>query len=179
MSNPRPITPDRDPRLHPNARPERSLAEDLAGIVDEARQMVTDFGMRPYRVFSVVVRWSGGARHRGTPEVVSTEEFLPTPSIDGRLSRELREAGAVERGVVRLTGLSSRYTEDDIDRLCRRIGRDGDEHYIEVVMDERDGVSERRRYVVSAVPFRRPESFDWEAQLTRQDEGRTRQGTPR
>lgn len=183
MSNPRPVTPNTDQRLHGNARPERSLVEELGAIVDEARQMKTDFGLRPYEVWSVVVRWSGGERHRGEPTVRWEQQLLPTPLVEGfaRLGRELREGGAVERGTVRMVEVSPRYTEDDIDLLFpRRSLGSSEEHFIEVRVDGRDGAQvKRRRFVVSAVPERRPDRFDWEVQLTKQDEDRTRRGAPR
>jgi len=182
VSNPRPITPNTDPRMHGNPAPERSLVEDMGSIVDDARQMVTDLGLRPYQVWSVVVRWSGGERGRGTPSVRSQLQFLPTPKVEGigRVSKDLREGGSVVRGTVRMTEVSPRYTEDDIELLCPRASLGiGEEHFIEVRHDERDGKTERRRYVVSALPERRPGRFDWEVQLTKQDEDRTRRGVPR
>jgi len=182
MSNPRPITPNTDLRLHPNARPERSLVEELGGIVDEARQMLTDFGLRPYEVWSVVVSWSGGDVHRGSASVRWERQLLPTPKVEGiaRVAKEMREAGTVARGTVRLTGISPRYTGDEVEQLFPRALRGGEEHFIEVRMDARDGQSvERARYVVSALPERRAERFDWEVQLTKQDEDRTRRGAPR
>lgn len=181
-TNPRPVTPNTDHRLHSNVDPSRSLVEELGGIVDEARQMVTDLGLRPYQVWSVVVRWSGGERHRGTASVRSELQFLPTPNVDGvaRVSKDLREGGSVVRGTVRMTELSPRYTEDDIELLFPRSTlAQGEEHFIEVRHDARDGRTERRRYVVSALPERRPGRFDWEVQLTKQDEDRTRRGAPR
>lgn len=182
MSNPRPVTPNTDPRMHALAVPERSLVEEMGSVVDEARQLVTDLGLRPYQVWSVVVRWSGGERHRGTPTVRSEMQFLPTPLVESqsRVSKELREAGSVLRGNVRMVEVSPRYTEDDIDLLFPRATLGiGEEHFIEVRMDARDGQSERRRYVVSSLPERRPGRFDWEVGLTKQDEDRTRRGAPR
>lgn len=36
----------------------RTCADDLIECVDSARQLLTDFGLRPYRVFLVWVRWT-------------------------------------------------------------------------------------------------------------------------
>lgn len=174
--------PSYDPRLHENLSPHASLAESMSSIVDEARQLVTDLGLRPYRVFSVTVRWSGGERHRGQPRVVFQQELLPTPKVEnfGNMKEQLREAGAVERGDVRLSQISGRYTEEEITSLFPYRATDADESFIEIAMDSRDGEEPvRRRFIVSSVPVRRPDRFDWEVTLTRQDGDRTRRGAVR
>ena len=177
-SNPRPIVPALNLRVPAN--PGCSLVEDFAGLADDMRQMAADFGLRPYLVYSVVVRWSGGERHRGTPSVVWEAAFLPVPKVEGtdQIAHELRAGGDVKRGTLRLTGLSARYTQDDIEHLfCRRLRTD-EEHYIEVRVDGRDGTQVvRSRYVISAEPERGV--LGWSVRLTKHDEDRTRSGRPR
>lgn len=178
--NPRP-PPDRpgnDRGLHLLARPECSLAEDMAEVVDDLRQMLVDEGLRPYEVRSVVVRWSGGERHRGTPSVVFERPFLPIPRVHGisGVARDLRPGGTVKRGTVTLTGISPRYTLEDILELIPRDLQRGEEHFIEISLDKREGNPARLRYVVSGTPERRP--LDWTVKLTKQDENRDRSGRP-
>lgn len=150
----------------------------MGPLVDELRQLNTDFGLRPYRVFSVVVAWDGGAVGRGTPRVVSELEFLPTPLVNLKpLRKEMRAAGKIEQGSAFLSELSPRYTEDDIDLLFRR-GRlePGQEAYVEVREDARDGSTKRRRFQVRGVPFREAESFQWVVTLTSEQQDRERNG---
>lgn len=178
--NPRTDQPNDDPRLHPNAAPARSLVEQLGSVADDLRQLNTDFGLRPYRMFSVLYRWTGGEIGRGEPEVASTEEFLPTPNVVmGGVRKEPREGGTVERGDVRVTQLSPRYTEDQIRTLfhCRPLAV-GFEGFLEIAVDERDGSTPRRRYVVVGVPSRDAGAFQWTASLVRQDAARLRDGEP-
>lgn len=181
MSNPRAETPNTDPALGRNPAPDLSLTESLGEVADSIRQLYTDFGLRPYEIFSVVVRWSGGERHRGTAAVVSETPLLPTPKIENieQLDEELRSAGRVERGTVRLIEISPRYTMDDIRLLFPRALVAGEEHYIEARIDRRDGETERQRYVVSGAPERRADQFDWTVRLIKQDENRFRDGRPR
>lgn len=176
MTNPRPTTPNNDAQR--NAQPAQSLVERLGTVADNLRQLYTDFGLRPYEVFSVVVRWTGGSRHRGVAQVVSETPFLPTPKVEQVASVELaaRAGGVVQRGTVRLSELSPRYTEDDIRVLFPRELLAGEEHFIEMRVDARDGSTARKRYVVSGTPERRPGDFDWTVRLTKQDEDRTRTG---
>lgn len=179
--NPRATSPNTDRSLGPNQAPGCSLVEELGAEVDGIRQLYTDFGLRPYRVFSTVVGWTGGERHRGRAQVVSETEFLPTPlvrEIDTQ-NRDLRSGGHVERGTVRLEQISARYTEDEVYKLFGRSLGPGEECYIEVRHDRRDGSTERRRYIVSGIPERKADRFEWVVRLTKQDENRTRAGAPR
>ncbi len=179
MPNPRPITPDRDTDLHRNPRPSCSLVESFAGLVDDMRQMEVDLGLRYYEVFSVVVRWSGGERDRGTPTVISEKPFLPVPEVTGmgNVGRDLRSAGNVRRGEIWLRKLSPRYSEDDIVLLFPRELQSNEEHFIEVRGDARDGSTVRRRFHIAGEPERKP--FEWQVRLIKQDEDRTRGGQPR
>ena len=182
-SNPRPTPPNVDPGLGPNPQPERSLVEDMQPIVDDARQLNTDFGLRPYRVVSVVVRWTGGERGRGDPVVESEKEFLPTPKVkdySASLDGELKAAGITDRGTIRLSEISARYTEDDLDALfhLQPLPKDR-EGFVEVRHDRRDGETKRRRFVVEGVPFHDAENFQWVCRLLAQDPDRTRAGVPR
>lgn len=177
--NPRALKPNQDQRLHPNRAPERSLAEELQEVVDEARQLNTDFGIRPYQVFSIVARWSGGERGRGEPTVISEVEFLPTPKVKDydNLSSELLAGGRTERGTVRLSEISARYTEDDIMALfhVQPLPQE-DEGWIEIRHDQRDGETKRRRLVVKGIPFHEGSKFQWVCKLLSQDSDRTRAG---
>lgn len=178
--NPRPNPPNLDPRLGPNPAPERSLVESLGAVADDLRQLYTDVGLRPYRMFSIIYRWSGGEIGRGEPTVISQEEFLPTPNISLLGVRgSPREAGIVERGDVRVTQISPRYTEDQIRTLFHCLPLPlGCEGFVEITVDSRDGASPRRRFAVVGVPTREADRFHWVASLVRQDASRLRDGEP-
>lgn len=150
--------------------------EDLAGVADDLRQLYTDFGLRPYRVFSVVVAWSGGSIGRGNAAVVSEKEFLPTPLVDLRPVRTtMRTGGRVEDGDGYLKEVSPRYTEEDIQALFHQHPLPaGHEGFLEVRVDARDGTAvPRRRFVVQGAPYRRADAFDWAVRMSRQRADRT------
>ena len=179
-TNPRPIPPDRNTALHPNPQPQLSLVESMGPVADSMRQLLTDFGMRPYRVFSVVVNWSGGEEGRGVEQVIQETELLPTPLVDlSRLRAPMTQGGRAEQGYYVMEEVSSQFTEDDIRTLFHvqplpkgKIG------YIEVRMDRRDGEAKRRRFTVRGVPQRRADEFDWRVNLSSQDQARLRNGQP-
>ena len=181
--NPRPVKPGTDPALQgvDCGRP-GGLVESLGGTADSMRQLLTDAGLRPYRVFSVVVRWSGGAPGRGDVQVVSEQELLPRPLVVdmGGVRGASTAAGKEERGGVMLRQVSPRYTEDDLRALFHQQPLpQGHEGFLEVRMDGRDGVAERRRFVVRDVPHRDAGKFEWRVKLAKQSADRTRAGALR
>lgn len=174
-ANPRVTTPNTDPRLGPNPNPARSTVEQLNQTVDELRQLYTDIGARPYRVFSIVYQWTGGATGKGEPEVLSQLEFLPTPMVTINTRNEAKAGGIMTEGSARLTEVSARYSEADIKALFPLELAPGQQSFIEVRLDARDG--ERpylRRFTVVDSPELRPLSFDWRIRLQSQDSERDR-----
>lgn len=166
-----------------------SLVESLGSTVDSIRQIATDLGVRPYRVFSIVCSWSGGEIGRGQASVIHETEFLPTPKLveTSGVRGTPRSGGIAERGDATLRELSPRYTEDQIRALCgtgAAIDAKGNplgkavEVWLEVRVDARDGNTQRRRFVVSGQPFRNVDDFEWRATLLRQDQDRSRAGLP-
>ncbi len=178
-----PKSPNADPGLHPNPAPDCSLAASMQSIVDDARQLNTDFGIRPYRVFSVVVRWSGGERGRGDASVESEIEFLPTPKLKDydSLAGDLRSGGEVERGQIKLTEISANYTEADLFTLFHvKPLTDDREGYVEIRHDGRQGAEpERRRFTLKGAPFHDATNFQWVCMLLAQDQARTKGGAVR
>jgi len=153
-----------------------NLVESLGAVADDIRQIAVELGLRPYQVHAVRLRWTGGQVGRGTSAVVFDEPLLPTPEVVnmGSVSRDSKNAGTVERGDVRLQGISPRYTEDQIVRYFSLDLRSDEEGFIEIHMDKRDGETERRRFVVARAPERRADKFDLSVVLRKQDKNRAR-----
>lgn len=113
-----------------------SLVDSLIETADEIRQLYTDVGLRPYRVFMVWVDWSadvdqdgminGEERYLenavegvGKARLIREVEILPTPLVEGLagLSGSVDAVGNTERGNVTVTQISMSYTEDQLQGL--------------------------------------------------------------
>lgn len=89
--------------------------ESLLPVIDGARQVATDLGARPYRVFRRVRTWSGSSVGDGVPADLDTE-LLPRPRVreqqglDGVWGQGVTAGGTVVRGRLRLDLISGSYT---------------------------------------------------------------------
>jgi len=162
---------------------ESSLAAELGAVVDDARALVAGLGLAPYRGWSVVLRWSGGAKGRGEATVVSRTEIVPSPVVDfGNLRRAPKDAGSPERGEARLRKISPRYTEAEVTKLFPRALGPGEEAFLEVVADGRfaDGDPQaRRRFVIAGAPYLDQMRFEWVVSIRAQDDRMAPNGNPR
>lgn len=164
--------------LRPNEVPERSYVECFGDVVDDIRQLATDFGARPYRVFLVTVEWDGEKPGRGKQKILSEEEFLPTPNVDlSAISYQVTAAGRTDQGVVRMYEVSPRYTEDDLHRMIGSELEDNQQTFIEVRLDNREGAEPiRHRLTFSGVPYYDATGAQWILTLKIQYENRTKAG---
>lgn len=106
MARIRALTPD---------QAKRTLANKLGGLTDRIRQLATNFGVRPYRVFLRWTVWDGTERGEGVEQDVLTVEILPTPKLVNldSLSFSFWHAGQIPVGSVRLEKISvASFTED-------------------------------------------------------------------
>lgn len=161
---------------------DRSLGDSLSKVVDDAQQLVADLGLRPYRVFSIIEQWSGGARGRGKVKIISELEFTPPPVLSLRsLRRDMKNAGIVERGELTLERLSPRYTEEQIRSFFPTDLDAGQYVYIEQRFDGRNGGEpQRRRFTISSVPYLEiPRRFQWSVRVRPQDDPRGANGLPK
>lgn len=161
---------------------DRSLGDELPELVDEAQQLVADLGLRPYRIFSVVEQWTGGARGRGDVQIIREQEFTPPPVLRRKgLRRDMKSAGVVERGLLTLTRISARYTEEEIRSFFPTDLERGQYAYIEQRFDGRNGGEpQRRRFTIASVPeLQIPGRFEWTVDVRPQDDPRDAAGRPR
>jgi hypothetical protein len=166
------------PLLETRPRTPLTLVEDLSEVIDDVRDILTDIGLRPARVFVLHYRWSGGERYRGAPELVETLELTPRPIVadENDLKADVDRRGAIALGLVHLREISPRYTETDLDILRRAIPAD-EEVLVEIVHDGRDGRNPQRRgYRPEGKPVRDAASYEWRLELRAIVDARTIDG---
>lgn len=156
------------------------LGGKLTNCVDKIRDLKTKLGARPYQVFLVFTRWSGGERGVGVEEVVKRDPILPTPNVApiDQLTTTLQSVGLDEVGEVRVTEISVAYTEEELRGLdCHGEGVPEDMNfYWEIVMPIPSGYNLYRRFSPRSPPTRDAVNFQWKIDLLRASEDRTRTG---
>lgn len=91
-----------------------TLRDDLEPIVDDARSIVDDFGLRPFVVTVRSITWSGGRPGSGT--ATNTDIVIdPAPKV-AEVPLRLRtvEGGRFEDGDRVVTKISRSYTESQL-----------------------------------------------------------------
>lgn len=167
----------------------QTLAQQLVPVVDEIRQLATDFGIRPYRVFLVHIAWTGPVRGAGDAVEISRREILPTPQVMdmSATTKELAAIGLTEVGGIRLAKVTASLTEDDLlgrtpDLLLpdgTRAQKQTIEFFYEVVQQRPAGLQSaaRRRYVPDSAADLKPALAGWTISLRKQDADRARDGS--
>lgn len=161
-----------------------SLVGELFGCVDAIRQIATDLGARPYRVFLVWTLWSGEERGEGVESIVREEEILPVPKVAelSGIQLQLLDIGLDEQGAVQISQISPRYTENQL------LGRKQDGSGVaknetfswEVRLDKGDmsDLKRRRRFMIKGVPSFKADSLMWSVNLIRAGSDREHDGRP-
>ena len=165
-----------------------SLMSRLVPQIDKIRQIATEIGLRPYRVFIVHILWTGDRIGEGQPQEISRREILPTPRIrDMSATTEvLSSFGRVEEGGIVVDRISAKFSEDDLmgktpdltDPALPRGGKHNCDFFWEV--QENRGVSPApvvRQYVPAAAPSLSRGGMSWRVPLSKRAVNRSRQQT--
>lgn len=92
-----------------------SLRSDLIPVIDDARAMVADLGLRLHVVKVVTRTWSGSEVGRGTPSDVELT-IDPAPKVRPPHPREVSAAqGRYENGDQLVQQISATYTRAELD----------------------------------------------------------------
>lgn len=164
-----------------------SLSRLLVGVADRLRDLATRFGQRPYNVWRVRTRFSGGARGFGEEAILGEpERILPTPLVLDLVSLKpiVSPVGVDEVGGCMLTEISGCYTEEQlrgIDNLDGTPIPADQGFYYDIEFLRADGIQgERRRFNVTSVPAYIADDFGWQLRLERARPDRVRaSGAPR
>lgn len=116
----------------PPGRPKRTLVARLGRVADRVRQVATNLGARPLRVFLVWTQAGGYERGEGEEEEIARAEILPTPVVSDLSALALSPfaAGKYPVGTVRVSEVSMhRFTRDVLTgrRVPRAVAEKGRE----------------------------------------------------
>lgn len=130
------------------------------GPVDDARQVITDLGLRPYRTFLVVEVYPGPRVRQGTRLARKWAEILPSPRVRAyRAPLSGANVGATLEGTVILDRISrSRFTREDLRGLTVTSAPLANEESIYYALVPR-GQREAQFYRATAEPLLR--AFGW------------------
>ncbi len=174
-------------------RARRTLLARLAGtperpgVIDKARQIATNLGARPYRVFLVWTRWTGERRGEGQEGELARFELLPTPKVEDMTSVAMNpySAGKIPVGAVRVSEVSAgRHSEDVLRGLVipplYEPRADEDDFFYEVMEDGRNTNApvERKRFRLMAGPHLSSCCTQYSFVLDRSAKDETRAGVP-
>lgn len=168
----------------PSANGLGSLVASLAPCVDQLRDLEVCLGARTRIVRMIWTSWSGGERGVGQ-EMVDREVVLtPLPTVKNveDLSVELQNIGSTEVGVVELTGISTRYSENFLTGKAQDgtpVPKDQNFYY-EIEDPDVSLFPVKRRFTMKGPPDRDDLDFMWKVKLVRTAQDRTPQaGVPR
>ena len=170
------------PRPLPAGTAAHTVLARIAPAIDQARQVATEIGARPYQVFLVWTTWGGKERGDGEQKEVARLQLLPNPKIETvEFQRNPYSAGVLPVGSVRVMGISATYSQPVLqgDRLPN--GQEFDKQnrkndfFYEVIQDDRSPSEnpERARMRLLSGPVLKASSVSWEMALERSSEDRT------
>jgi hypothetical protein len=148
----------------------------MGGVADRVRQIATNLGARPYRVFLVWTRATGEERGEGTDQEIARVEILPTPvseSLDA-ITRGPFAAGAYPVGSIRLREVSTSFDFGTLSGKLLPDGRRVDtipqpwDFYYELFEDGRhEATPEPMRFRLLSPPAMDAENVQWVMALER------------
>jgi hypothetical protein len=142
-----------------------NLVDDLVPTVDALRSELHDaFGVRQYRVYTVLRTWSSGITGDGVASDVETE-ITPKPLVEfypPGLTYEMDQCGITEAGRVKVREISLQYAEAE---LVGPTLVNGQEWFIKIA-DAQGQAIQDRYWVLSRVPAPdRIEDIGWVMEL--------------
>jgi len=156
-----------------------NLIANLSKVADNIRGVAGAVGLRPYTVSIIKVRWTGGRRGDGVPEVIDTLMLDPTPLVSSisDLDQRLESYGLATMGIVQVSEISLRYDEDVL------LGNDEDgtppaddvEVFYEIALrTSLQGDPVLRRFTPVSTPAYDPGNLQYSIRLTAARGGRDR-----
>ena len=160
-----------------------SLGQTLIPVIDGVRDLLPRFGLRPYVLRVVKLRWSGPRRGMGQPYVECANDILPTPKVTdlSGMTEIATPVGLDEVGTVMVTQISGRFT-DEFFRFASPDGKEpepNEEIFYEIEFPQVSGKpGDKRRFALRGAPMYYASKFYWQIRLERTRSDRAENGDP-
>lgn len=160
----------------------KTLGQRLIPVADRIRDLHTQFGLRPYKLRIVRVRWATGERGRGLPVVEKEIDILPTPLVQdmSTMMEIVQPVGLDEVGTIIVSEISGRFTDDDLrfaDSDGTPLGPDEEVFYEIEFPRTPDGLpGDKRRFFMRSAPMYFAARFQWQLRLEKTHPDRLRNG---
>lgn len=113
-----------------------TVRSDLIPVVDAARQVVADMGLRVRSVVVVNVAGISGTGMDATESLGTPTTITPTPRVRGTADRRAYQPGIYEEGDLIVDKISASYTESQLlPTASSRWLINGSDHYAVVGME--------------------------------------------
>lgn len=159
----------------------KTLAQRFIPLADDLRNLLTKFGLRPYKVRILRIRWANGLRGTGAAVVDDALDILPTPLVQdlSTMTAIVQPVGLDEIGTIIVSEISGRFTDEQLrflDRDGRQPGPD-EEVFWEIEFPRLDGrPSDKRRFMLRSAPMYFSGRLQWQVRLERAHHDRARNG---
>jgi hypothetical protein len=159
----------------------KTLAFKFIPLADRLRDLNTRFGLRPYVVSIIHTKWAGGRRGQGVEEVSSVLLIEPTPKVASMtsLAEIVHPIGLDEVGGISVSEISGRYTEYQLRGFDSKGNPPGADETVFWEIEfpvPGDADSFRRRFTLSSVPMYQAGKLQWNVNLEKSHNDRTRSG---
>jgi hypothetical protein len=95
--------------------PEDLFTQEVAPVLDEARTIIAELGLRPHRVFLVIDKYEGPRHKQGDLVERELTELAPAPVVAPFSAAQVATSGgAVQMGDVALRQISRSYTSEQL-----------------------------------------------------------------
>jgi hypothetical protein len=96
-------------------QPDDLFTTEVAPVLDEARGIIEELGLRPYRVFLVIDRYTGPERKQGALEERKLTEIKPAPVVRFASTAKIAMSGGLlQEGSATLEEISRTFTKEQL-----------------------------------------------------------------
>ncbi len=139
--------------------PQDLFTQEVAPVLDEARGIIAELGLRPHRVFLVIDKYEGPGHKQGNLVERELTELTPAPVVAAFSAAQVATSGgAIQMGDVALREISRTYTSEQL-RGRTLAGDDLPRHWDFFIAIQGYGEIHAKFYNVAGEPILEPTAW--------------------